>query len=73
MYSSLLGTHIALLRGKIIVSYSNLLLEPYKLWTRKFVAACDGVVPTTTCGKAVPTAAIEDVRPREMGRYRMKL
>ena len=35
-----------------------------------FVTACDGVVPTTTCGKAVPTAAIEDVRPREMGRYR---
>jgi len=57
----------------MIVLYNNLLLEPYKLWTRKFVTACDGVVPTTTCGKVVPTTTIEDVRPREMGRYRMKL
>ena len=37
---------------------------------RKFVATCGGAVPTTANGRVVPTATTEDVRPKEMGRYR---
>ena len=48
---------------------TEIFFQTIELWTRKFVATCDVAVPTTVHGKVVPTATIDGVRPRELGRY----